>query len=116
MKKILSALELPYRILKLCGGDLGFTSSLTYDFEIFSAAQERWLEISSVSIFNDFQSQRLNLKYKTKQGVKQHVYTLNGSALALPRVVAGLLENFQTNKGIIIPKALIPYTGFDIIS
>ena len=116
VKKILSALELPYRILKLCGGDLGFTSSLTYDFEIFSAAQERWLEISSVSIFNDFQSQRLNLKYKTKQGVKQHVYTLNGSALALPRVVAGLLENFQTNKGIIIPKALIPYTGFDIIS
>ena len=116
VKKILSALELPYRILKLCGGDLGFTSSLTYDFEIFSAAQERWLEISSVSIFNDFQSQRLNLKYKTKQGVKQHVYTLNGSALALPRVVAGLLENFQTNEGIIIPKALIPYTGFDIIS
>ena len=116
VKKILSALELPYRILKLCGGDLGFTSSLTYDFEIFSAAQERWLEISSVSIFNDFQSQRLNLKYKTKQGVKQNVYTLNGSALALPRVVAGLLENFQTNKGIIVPKALIPYTGFDIIS
>jgi len=116
VKKILSALELPYRILKLCGGDLGFTSSLTYDFEIFSAAQERWLEISSVSIFNDFQSQRLKLKYKTKHGVKQHVYTLNGSALALPRVVAGLLENFQTNKGIIIPKALIPYTGFDIIS
>ena len=116
VKKILSALELPYRILKLCGGDLGFTSSLTYDFEIFSAAQERWLEISSVSIFNDFQSQRLNLKYKTKQGVKQNIYTLNGSALALPRVVAGLLENFQTNKGIIVPKALIPYTGFDIIS
>ena len=115
IKTILSALELPYRILRLCGGDLGFTSALTYDFEIYSAAQKRWLEISSVSMFNDFQSERLKLRYKTKRGNKQSVYTLNGSALALPRVLAGLLENFQTEKGITIPKALIPYTGFDII-
>ena len=115
IKNILSELELPYRILKLCGGDLGFTSALTYDFEIYSAAQKRWLEISSVSIFNNYQSERLKLRYKTKKGNKRPVFTLNGSALALPRVVAGLLENFQTEKGIIIPKALVPYTGFDII-
>tara|TARA_B100000780_G_scaffold36323_1_gene22635 strand:- start:5047 stop:6321 length:1275 start_codon:yes stop_codon:yes gene_type:complete len=115
IKNILSELELPYRILKLCGGDLGFTSALTYDFEIYSAAQKRWLEISSVSIFNNYQSERLKLRYKTSKGDKYSVYTLNGSALALPRVVAGLLENFQTEKGITIPKALIPYTGFDII-
>ncbi|MDG2371905.1 MAG: serine--tRNA ligase [Flavobacteriaceae bacterium] len=116
IKTILSALELPYRILRLCGGDLGFTSALTYDFEIYSGAQKRWLEISSVSIFNNFQSERLKLRYKTKKGNKQPVHTLNGSALALPRVVAGLLENFQTDQGIRIPKVLIPYTGFDIIS
>ena len=116
IKKILSDLELPYRILRLCGGDLGFTSALTYDFEIYSAAQKRWLEISSVSIFNSFQSERLKLRYKTKLGNKLPVFTLNGSALALPRVLAGLLENFQTEKGIIIPKALRPYTGFKIIS
>tara|TARA_B100001769_G_scaffold161875_1_gene127170 strand:- start:57 stop:1328 length:1272 start_codon:yes stop_codon:yes gene_type:complete len=116
IKKILSDLELPYRILRLCGGDLGFTSALTYDFEIYSAAQKRWLEISSVSIFNSFQSERLKLRYKTKQGNKLPVFTLNGSALALPRVLAGLLENFQTEKGIIIPKALRPYTGFKMIS
>lgn len=115
IKSILSELELPYRILKLCGGDLGFTSALTYDFEVYSAGQKRWLEISSVSIFNNYQSERLKLRYKTKKGDKRPVYTLNGSALALPRVVAGLLENFQTEKGIIIPKALVPYTGFDII-
>ena len=115
IKNILSELELPYRILKLCGGDLGFTSALTYDFEIYSAAQKRWLEISSVSIFNNYQSERLKLRYKTKKGNKRPVFTLNGSALALPRVVAGLLENFQTEKGIVIPKALVPYTGFDII-
>ena len=116
IKTILSALELPYRFIRLCGGDLGFTSALTYDFEIYSAAQKRWLEISSVSIFNNFQSERLKLRYKTKQGNKQSVCTLNGSALALPRVLAGLLENFQTEKGITIPKALRPYTGFKIIS
>ena len=115
VKKILEKLELPFRILKLCSGDLGFTSALTYDFEIFSGAQKKWLEVSSVSIFNDFQSERLNLKYKTKSGEKKSVYTLNGSSLALPRIVAGIIENFQTNDGIKIPKALIPYTGFDLI-
>jgi len=115
IKKILEKLELPFRILKLCSGDLGFTSALTYDFEIFSGAQKKWLEVSSVSIFNDFQSERLNLKYKTKGGKKNSVYTLNGSSLALPRIVAGIIENFQTNDGIKIPKALIPHTGFNII-
>ena len=115
VKKILEKLELPFRILNLCSGDLGFTSALTYDFEIFSGAQKKWLEVSSVSIFNDFQSERLNLKYKTKSGEKKSVYTLNGSSLALPRIVAGIIENFQTNDGIKIPEAIVPYTGFDII-
>lgn len=116
VKQILDELEMPYRILKLCGGDLGFTSALTYDFEIYSTAQKRWLEISSVSTFNSFQAERLQLRYKTKDGKKQSVHTLNGSSLALPRVVAGMLENCQTNDGIKIPKALIPYTGFDKIN
>ena len=116
VKTILNELELPYRILRLCGGDLGFTSALTFDFEIYSTAQQRWLEISSVSTFNSFQAERLQLRYKTKEGKKQNVHTLNGSALALPRVLAGLLENFQTTEGIEIPKALVPYTGFDKIS
>jgi seryl-tRNA synthetase len=115
IKSILNELELPYRILRLCGGDIGFTSALTYDFEIYSTAQERWLEISSVSTFNSFQAERLQLRYKDKTGKKQNVHTLNGSSLALPRVVAGLLENCQTPEGIIIPKALVPYTGFDRI-
>lgn len=115
VKSILNDLELPYRILRLCGGDLGFTSALTYDFEIYSAAQERWLEISSISTFNSFQAERLKLRYKDKTGNKQNLHTLNGSSLALPRVVAGLLENCQTPDGIIIPKILIPYTGFDKI-
>lgn len=115
VKSILNELELPYRILRLCGGDLGFTSALTYDFEIYSTAQKRWLEISSVSTFNGFQAERLQLRYKDKNGKKQSVHTLNGSALALPRVVAGLLENFQTPEGIQIPKVLVPYTGFDRI-
>ncbi len=115
VKSILNELELPYRILKLCGGDLGFTAALTYDFEIYSTAQKRWLEISSVSTFNGFQAERLQLRYKDKNGKKQSVHTLNGSALALPRVVAGLLENFQTPQGIQIPKVLVPYTGFDRI-
>ena len=115
VKSLLKELELPYRILRLCGGDLGFTAALTYDFEIYSTAQKRWLEISSVSTFNGFQAERLQLRYKDKNGKKQSVHTLNGSALALPRVVAGLLENFQTPKGIVIPKALVPYTGFDRI-
>ena len=116
IKSILKDLELPYRILRLCGGDLGFTSALTYDFEIYSTAQKRWLEISSVSTFNDFQAERLQLRYKDESGKKQSVHTLNGSSLALPRVVAGLLENCQTTEGIILPKALVPYTGFEKIS
>jgi seryl-tRNA synthetase len=116
IKSILKDLELPYRILQLCGGDLGFTSALTYDFEIYSTAQKRWLEISSVSTFNNFQAERLQLRYKDKSGKKQSVHTLNGSSLALPRVVAGLLENCQTTEGIVLPKALVPYTGFEKIS
>lgn len=116
VKKILNTLELPYRILKLCTGDLGFTSALTYDFEVFSTAQNRWLEISSVSTFESFQAERLQLRYKDTEGKKQMVHTLNGSALALPRVVAGLLENCQTPEGIKIPKALVPYTGFEWIN
>ena len=115
VKGILEELELPYRILKLCGGDLGFTAALTFDFEVYSTAQKRWLEISSVSTFNSFQSERLQLRYKDKNGRKQAVHTLNGSSLALPRVLAGLLENNQTPNGINIPKALIPYTGFETI-
>tara|TARA_A200000159_G_scaffold156109_1_gene170649 strand:- start:96 stop:1367 length:1272 start_codon:yes stop_codon:yes gene_type:complete len=115
IKSILNELEMPYRILKLCGGDLGFTSALTYDFEIYSTAQKRWLEISSVSTFNNFQAERLKLRFKDVQGKKQSVHTLNGSSLALPRVIAGLLENCQSPKGIKIPKSLVSYTGFDQI-
>jgi seryl-tRNA synthetase len=115
LKSLLKDLELPYRILRLCGGDLGFTSALTYDFEVYSTAQKRWLEISSVSTFNAFQAERLQLRYKDTQGQKQSVHTLNGSALALPRVLAGLLENFQNPTGIELPKALHPYTGFERI-
>ena len=115
VKKILNELELPYRILKLCGGDLGFASSITYDFEIYSAAQKKWLEISSVSNFKDFQSERLKLRYKNKKGEKKLLHTLNGSSLALPRLMAGLIENNQVSETIKIPKKLIPYTGFDKI-
>ena len=113
---ILKKLELPYRILRLCGGDLGFTAALTYDFEVFSTAQERWLEVSSVSNFESYQSTRLKLRFKDKEGNRQWVHTLNGSALALPRIMAGLLENNQTEDGIRIPEALLPYTGFDKIT
>ena len=113
---LLASLDLPYRILRLCGGDLGFTAALTYDFEVFSTAQNRWLEVSSVSNFESFQANRLKLRYKGKDGKKQLAHTLNGSALALPRIVAGLLENHQKADGIHIPKALVPYTGFDIIN
>ena len=113
--KLLESLELPYRILRLCGGDLGFTSALTYDFEVYSTAQSRWLEVSSVSNFEAFQANRLKLRYKTKDGKKQLAHTLNGSSLALPRIIAGLLENHQTANGIRIPKVLVPYTGFDLI-
>jgi seryl-tRNA synthetase len=115
VKGILRDLELPYRILRLCGGDLGFTAALTYDFEVFSTAQDRWLEISSVSNFETFQANRLKLRFKDKDGKNRLVHTLNGSALALPRVLAGILENYQTPEGIKIPKVLIPYCGFDII-
>ena len=116
IRAILIELEIPYRILRLCAGDLGFTAALTYDFELFSTAQDRWLEISSVSTFEGFQSERLHLRYKAKDGSKHLVHTLNGSSLALPRVLAGILENCQTPEGIKIPKALVPYTGFDLIS
>lgn len=115
VKTILQELELPYRILRLCGGDLGFTSHLTYDFELFSTAQDRWLEISSVSNFLTFQANRLKLRFKDQDGQNKLAHTLNGSALALPRVLAGILENCQTPEGIKIPKALVPYCGFDMI-
>ncbi len=115
VKGILKELKLPYRILRLCGGDLGFTSALTYDFEVFSTAQDRWLEISSVSNFETFQANRLKLRFKNKDGKNQLAHTLNGSSLALPRVLAGLLENCQTESGILIPEVLQPYTGFDKI-
>ena len=116
VKEILSDLEIEFRILNLCAGDLGFTSSITYDFEIFSKGQKKWLEISSVSNFKSYQSNRLNLKFKNKEGKNELLHTLNGSSLALPRVMAGLIENNQTNEGIQIPKALVPYTGFDLIN
>jgi len=117
VESLVSKLELPYRILKLCGGDMSFTSALTYDFEVWSAAQKRWLEVSSVSNFESFQANRLKCRFKEK-GDKQTrlVHTLNGSALALPRIVAAILENNQTESGINIPKVLIPYTGFEKIS
>ncbi len=112
---LLEKLELPYRKLLLCGGDMGFNSALTYDMEVFSAAQQRWLEVSSVSNFETFQANRLKLRYKNKDGKMQLLHTLNGSALALPRIVASILENNQTPEGIKIPKVLVPYTGFDVI-
>lgn len=112
---ILRELKLPYRILRLCGGDLGFTSALTYDFEVFSTAQDRWLEISSVSNFETFQANRLKLRFKDTDGKNKLVHTLNGSSLALPRVLAGILENYQTEDGITIPEVLVPYCGFDKI-
>jgi len=115
VKTILQELKLPYRILRLCGGDLGFTSALTYDFEVFSTAQNRWLEISSVSNFETFQANRLKLRFKNSEGKNELAHTLNGSSLALPRVLAGILENYQTEKGILIPEALQKYTGFSLI-
>ncbi|KJD36418.1 seryl-tRNA synthetase [Tamlana sedimentorum] len=115
VKGILNELKLPYRILRLCGGDLGFTSALTYDFEVFSTAQDRWLEISSVSNFETFQANRLKLRFKNSDGKNELAHTLNGSSLALPRVLAGILENYQTENGIEIPEVLQPYTGFKII-
>jgi len=112
---VLDELELPYKILQLCGGDLSFTSALTFDFEVYSAGQDRWLEVSSVSNFESYQANRLKLRYKDENGKTQLCHTLNGSALALPRIYAALIENNQTSEGIKIPKALQPYTGFDII-
>ncbi len=116
VKGILQDLKLPYRILRLCGGDLGFTSAMTYDFEVFSTAQDRWLEISSVSNFETFQANRLKLRFRNSDGKNELAHTLNGSSLALPRILAGILENYQTPEGIVIPEALVPYTGFSIIN
>ena len=115
VKEILRELKLPYRILRLCGGDMSFASALTYDFELFSTAQVRWLEISSVSNFETFQANRLKLRFKDEEGKNQLAHTLNGSSLALPRVLAGILENYQTPEGIMIPEVLQKYTGFDRI-
>ncbi|MBA3648606.1 MAG: serine--tRNA ligase [Chitinophagales bacterium] len=115
VEHLLLQLELPYRILKLCGGDMSFASALTYDFEVFCAAQKRWLEVSSVSNFETFQSNRMKLRFKTKEGKTEFPHTLNGSALALPRIVASLLENNQSAEGIKIPAALVPYTGWEMI-
>ena len=115
VEKIVASLGLPYRILRLCGGDMSFTSALTYDFEVYSQAQQRWLEVSSVSNFESFQANRLKLRYRDDKRKTQLAHTLNGSSLALPRIVAALLENNQTEDGIRIPEVLIPYTGFDII-
>ena len=115
VKEILRELKLPYRILRLCGGDMSFASALTYDFELFSTAQVRWLEISSVSNFETFQANRLKLRFKDEEGKNQLAHTLNGSSLALPRVLAGILENYQIPEGIMIPEVLQKYTGFDRI-
>ncbi len=115
VENIVKSLELPYRIIRLCGGDMSFTSALTYDFEVYSAAQQRWLEVSSVSNFESFQSNRLKLRYRDEEGKTQWAHTLNGSSLALPRIVAALLENNQEGKGIKIPESLVPYTGFSYI-
>lgn len=115
VQSLLQALELPYRMLRLCGGDMGFTSALTYDMEVWSAAQERWLEVSSVSNFETYQSNRLKVRFKGENGKTQLAHTLNGSALALPRIVAAVLENNQADKGIRIPDVLVPYTGFEWI-
>ena len=115
VEKLVASLGLPYRILRLCGGDMSFTSALTYDFEVYSQAQQRWLEVSSVSNFESFQANRLKLRYRDDKRKTQLAHTLNGSSLALPRIVAALLENNQTEEGIRIPEVLIPYTGFDII-
>jgi len=115
VQSLVEKLELPWRILRLCGGDTSFTSALTFDFEVFSAAQQRWLEVSSVSNFESYQANRLKCRFKNEDKKPQLCHTLNGSALALPRIVAALLENNQTPEGIRIPKALVPYTGFEMI-
>jgi seryl-tRNA synthetase len=116
IKDILRELKLPYKILRLCGGDTGFTAAITFDFEVFSTAQDRWLEISSASNFENFQANRLKLRFKNKDGKSELAHTLNGSSLALPRVLAAILENNQTEDGIQIPEVLVPYCGFDLIN
>jgi seryl-tRNA synthetase len=116
VEKLIQSLGLPYRILRLCGGDMGFASAMTYDFEVYSAAQERWLEVSSVSNFETFQSNRMKIRTRDENGKTQLVHTLNGSSLALPRIMASLLENYQTPDGILIPEVLRPYFGSDKIS
>lgn len=113
---LIKKLGLPFRVLRLCGGDMGFTSAMTYDMEVYSAAQQRWLEVSSVSNFETFQSNRLKLRFKTKEGKIQQAHTLNGSALALPRIVAAILENNQTPEGVKVPEVLVPFTGFSVIN
>ena len=115
VKELLRELKLPFRILRLCGGDIGFTAALTFDFEVFSTAQDRWLEVSSVSNFESFQANRLKLRFKDENGKSQLAHTLNGSSLALPRILASILENYQTPEGIKIPEVLVKYTGFDMI-
>ena len=112
---LLTKLGLPYRTLRLCGGDLGFTSALTFDLEVYSAAQDKWLEVSSISNFETFQANRLKLRFKDENGKNQLAHTLNGSALALPRILAALLENNQREEGITIQPVLVPYTGFEKI-
>ena len=116
VEQLLQSLELPYRILRLCGGDMSFTAALTYDFEVFSAAQERWLEVSSVSNFESYQTNRMKIRFKDENGKTQLAHSLNGSSLALPRIFACILENFQQGDSIRLPKVLIPYFGKDIIS
>lgn len=116
VSNILRELQLPFRVLRLCGGDLGFAAAITYDFEVFSTAQDRWLEVSSVSNFETFQSNRLKLRFKDTDGKNKLAHTLNGSSMALPRVLAGILENYQTPQGIKIPEVLVPYCGFDMIT
>ena len=116
VEKLVQSLELPYRILRLCGGDMSFSSALTYDFEVYSAAQERWLEVSSVSNFETFQTNRMKIRFKDSNGKMQLVHSLNGSSLALPRIMAALLENSQTPEGIKIPAALVPFFGKEMIN
>ena len=116
VSNILRELQLPFRVLRLCGGDLGFAAAITYDFEVFSTAQDRWLEVSSVSNFETFQANRLKLRFKDTNGKNKLAHTLNGSSMALPRVLAGILENYQTPQGIKIPEVLVPYCGFDKIT
>jgi seryl-tRNA synthetase len=116
VERLVQSLGLPYRILRLCGGDMSFASALTYDFEVYSAAQKRWLEVSSVSNFETFQTNRMKFRFKNAEGKTQLVHSLNGSSLALPRIVACLLENNQSPEGIVVPEVLRSYMGMDIIN